>query len=770
MEFAGLDVTLDEVKPCSKFLESIRSFPRPNSLSEARSFFGLVNQVAYSFSMSSVMEPFRYLLRPDSWSASCVWTDDLVEKFNLAKEEIVKSVTNGVKNFDVERQTCLATDWSKAGIGFFLLQKWCKCQEIHPRCCNDGWRLVLAGGRFTKPAESRYSPVEGELLAVADALHKTRYFVLGCDKLVVAVDHKPLLGLLNDKSLADIDNPRLLMLKEKTLWFNFDVIWVPGSKNGGPDYMSRTKEARLDCVMGLARVTTEPEVVSINEIDIIDNVVGTLASCLSNNDVRAITFDEIKIEVSKDPEMLDLIRAIENKDGSDKFPDSVAAYNRHSENLLVVDGVPMLGRRVVIPASCRQRVLECLHSAHQGPAKMIERAKNSVYWPGMIEDLEQIRKRCTSCDRNAPSQAQMPPLPLESPEYPFQLIAMDYFQIKGKSWLVIADRFSGWLSLYYFPREASSNDLVNTLKHYFCIFGIADQISSDDGPQFRSGQFQQFLQSWGVKHRVSSAYHPHSNLRAETAVKSGQRILLDNTMSDGTPDWDKVCRALMQHRNTPDAEFGLSPSQLVFGRPIRDFLPVRPGQYSPSEVWVDCRETREMAFRTRIQRGAERWSQNSRDLRPLKPGMRVMLQNQHGGGKAAKRWDRTGLVLDDLGHNKYRVKVDGSGRVTDRNRQFLRQFTPVTQAQPGPKPDYHPVVDPEPVVNVPEPVISNPEPVFSNPEPVVSVPEPVISGPEPQTPTASPPHSVAQPTAPGSPTFVTPPSTPVSTNPPRRST
>ena len=76
VEFAGLDVTLDGVKPCSKFLESIKSFPRPTSL-------------AYSFSMSSVMEPFRYLLKPDTWSASSVWLDDLVEKFNLAKKEIV---------------------------------------------------------------------------------------------------------------------------------------------------------------------------------------------------------------------------------------------------------------------------------------------------------------------------------------------------------------------------------------------------------------------------------------------------------------------------------------------------------------------------------------------------------------------------------------------------------------------------------------------------------------------------------------------------------
>ena len=142
-----------------------------------------------------------------------------------------------------------------------------------------------------------------------------------------------------------------------------------------------------------------------------------------------------------------------------------------------------------------------------------------------------------------------------------------------------------------------------------------------------------------------------------------------------------------------------------------------------------------------------------------------MLQNQHGAGKVARRWDRTGLVLDDLGHNKYCVKVDGSGRVTDRNRQFLRQFTPVTQTQPGPRPDYHPVVDPEPQVSLPQ----NPAPVISNPEPVASVPEPIVSAPEPQTPIPSPSQPVAQPTTPGSPSFVTPPSTPVATNPPRRS-
>ena len=37
-----------------------------------------------------------------------------------------------------------------------------------------------------KSAESRYSPVEGECLAVADALHRSKHFVLGCSNLLIA--------------------------------------------------------------------------------------------------------------------------------------------------------------------------------------------------------------------------------------------------------------------------------------------------------------------------------------------------------------------------------------------------------------------------------------------------------------------------------------------------------------------------------------------------------------------------------------------------------
>ena len=65
------------------------------------------------------------------------------------------------------------------------------------------------GSRFTHAAASRYAPIEGEALAIADALDKARFFVLGCDNLIIAVDHKPLLKIFDDRCLEDISNDPL---------------------------------------------------------------------------------------------------------------------------------------------------------------------------------------------------------------------------------------------------------------------------------------------------------------------------------------------------------------------------------------------------------------------------------------------------------------------------------------------------------------------------------------------------------------------------------
>ena len=100
--------------------------------------------------------------------------------FETSKVNIVEKIKEGVMMFDPNLPTCVATDFSGTGIGYFLLQKTCSCEGRRPDCCQEGWRICLAGSRFLHDAETRYAPIEGELLAVAYAVHQCRYFILGC--------------------------------------------------------------------------------------------------------------------------------------------------------------------------------------------------------------------------------------------------------------------------------------------------------------------------------------------------------------------------------------------------------------------------------------------------------------------------------------------------------------------------------------------------------------------------------------------------------------
>ena len=64
VDFAGFNISMDSVRPCKNYLQAIRDFPTPKNLTDVRSWFGLVNQVSYAFSMAERMQPFRQLLKP----------------------------------------------------------------------------------------------------------------------------------------------------------------------------------------------------------------------------------------------------------------------------------------------------------------------------------------------------------------------------------------------------------------------------------------------------------------------------------------------------------------------------------------------------------------------------------------------------------------------------------------------------------------------------------------------------------------------------------
>ena len=121
----------------------------------------------------------------------------------------------------------------------------------------------------------------------------------------------------------------------------------------------------------------------------------------------------------------------------------------------------------------------------------------------------------------------------------------------------------------------------------------------------------------------------------------------------------------------------MSPAQAVFGRQIKDFIPVLPSKYSPHPAWKETLEKREEALKKRHYKALEKWSEHTRSLPPLVVGDHVLVQNQTGPHPT--KWDRTGVVVQVNPFHQYAVKTDGSGRITLRNRKFLRKFCPVQE-------------------------------------------------------------------------------------------
>jgi len=670
IDFAGLTITPEGVAPSEKMLAAITDFPCPTNITSARSWFGLVNQVAWAYALGPVMAPFRDLIKPNQ---KFYWDNALDIAFEKSKVVIVDLVRTGVKSFDMKRTTCIQPDWCKDGIGYLLLQKYCKCTEISPLCCAEGWKLIFAGSRFTKVAEQNYSPTEGEALAVSWALQHSRLFTLGCQNLFVASDHKPLLGIFNDRDLGSINNPRTQNLKESTLPWRFTMLHCPGKWTRGADALSRNPGTIAAALASLS----EAEPLGQTE-DFADTLMMASISALSN--LSSVTLDDVTKAAHEDHNYQDLINIILTG-----FPNKrslVAAHLREywevRHRLSTFQGIVLLDKRLVIPQTLRKVVLDNLHAANQGVSGMKFRANRCVYWPGLDRCIKNYRDNCLDCTKHAPSHPPEPLILTKSPEYPFQQICSDYFEIGSHAYLTIVDRFSAWICVYALKaHEVNGKTLVNIFRNLFVAYGVSEELSSDGDPKYMCSEFQNFLHVWGVKHhRVSSVAYPQSNGRAELGVKTSKRIIRNNVDANGSLNTDRAARAMLQYRNTPLPDLMLSPAQILLHRQLRDGIPSHPHHYHLHREWIISAKDREASFGKRNQALLSRYNARARQLEPLLLGSKVLLQGKD------KKWALGGCIVEVLPNRQYRVKMFHSGRTTLRNRRFLRQMPPTAVTDP----------------------------------------------------------------------------------------
>ena len=223
--FAGYRLSQDGYHIDKSLLKAISEFPMPTNCTELRSFFGLANQISVNTEkVSKCLQPLRPLL---SSKNEFVWCPHHSVAFEAAKEILSKVLT--LAFYDTTRPTRIMTDACNTGLGFVLQQK-----------NGDTWRTIQTGSRFLSDAETRYATIKKEMLGVTWSIRKCHKFLAGLPHFEVVSDHNPLLAVLNNRRLDEIENPRLQRMRTKLMSYHFTARWQKGVLNHAPDALSRS--------------------------------------------------------------------------------------------------------------------------------------------------------------------------------------------------------------------------------------------------------------------------------------------------------------------------------------------------------------------------------------------------------------------------------------------------------------------------------------------------------------------------------------------------
>jgi transposase InsO family protein len=132
--------------------------------------------------------------------------------------------------------------------------------------------------------------------------------------------------------------------------------------------------------------------------------------------------------------------------------------------------------------------------------------------------------------------------------------------------LIVVDAHSKWPETIP-TKPTNSTATIKILREIFSRFGLPSILVSDNGSNFHSSEFEDFLKANGIHHKYSAPCHPATNGQAERVVQIMKQSFraMENEPSDITL---KLNRFLMQYRITSHTTTKRSPAEFMFGRKI----------------------------------------------------------------------------------------------------------------------------------------------------------------------------------------------------------
>ncbi|UYV77098.1 K02A2.6-like [Cordylochernes scorpioides] len=613
IKFLGHLITERGVLPDPNKVQAIREFPSPSSISEVRRFLGMVNFTGkFIPDLSTILYPLNQLLvkRND-------WRWDSAQEEAFEKEKKLLSTSPTLTLFDPNLPTTVSADASSYELEAVLLQK-----------SEDGYQKAVAyASRTMSETEKRWAQIEKESLAIVWACERFQDYLMG-NTFSIETDHKPLIPIFSTKNLDEM-TPRIQRLRLRMMRYPYSIHHTPGKDIVVADALSRSP----------IKISHEKDLE--NEIC---SFVQQITSCPPFKDENMKEIWQYQNEERVCREIKDYCE--KGWPTKNELSAEAKAFWCLRYEMSVIDGLLMRNSRIFIPKSLRSKVLNSLHEGHLSIEKCRGRARSSVWWPRISQEIVELVKNCPNCIEER-SNPQQPLIVSYFPSRPWEKVGIDHFYLNGKYYLLIADYYSRFPELAMLEDQTTHSTIIHC-KSIFARHGIPEEVRSDNGPQFGL-EFKKFAKEYGFHHITSSPRFPQSNGFIESMVKN-----IKNQLKKGRDPY----LSLLGYRTSP-LENGYSPAELCMNRKLRTTVPISPVQLQSRIPDLENLEMREKDQRHKKKTHFD-IHHRARELPHLDEGTRVWVKDLRVPG----------VVLEDAGSPRSYI-VNSPKGILRRNRFHL---------------------------------------------------------------------------------------------------
>ena len=387
--------------------------------------------------------------------------------------------------------------------------------------------------RTLSKTQQNYSTFDRELLAIFLNIRHFQHFLEG-RTFTIYTDHKPLTFALSSSSNY---NQRQLRQLSEISEYSAPIVHKAGKDNIVADTLSRPNFDTIAHVM----------------TDVSDDLRFMAQEQINDPFCQSLLSDNIK---------------------SDIRVHKLTICDQTQLTLICDNSQDII--RPIVPVKMVPTIIQKYHDiSHPGVQGTLELIKSKYVWKFMAKDVKKFVQNCLPCQAiKVDKHTKAPIQEFKIPPGRFAHIHVDIVgplpTFEGFKYIFTAiDRWTRFPIAVPMPDSTTENCIKVFLNSWVSYFGVPEQLVTDRGTQFTSHLWRDLMRSLGIRHNLTTAYHPQSNGIVERFHRQLKQALKCKVAQKHL-DWpNQLPLILLSLRSTPKQNLDTSPAELVFGQAPR---------------------------------------------------------------------------------------------------------------------------------------------------------------------------------------------------------